>query len=135
VFSSPEPGAEVTALLRGARSDGQRWAGAAVGATNAAGFQLASGEPIMAIGGFNGSDPTPTLAAFRRLVRDGDVHYFIATNFGVPGGGRAGTGAAISAWVQANFPSRTVNGVTIYDLSTTSGSAGTGTASGVATSV
>ena len=35
----------------------------------AAGYQLASGEPIMAMGGFNGSDPTPTLAEFQAYVR------------------------------------------------------------------
>ena len=35
------------------------WVLATVGANNAAGYQLASGEAVMAIGGFNGSDPTP----------------------------------------------------------------------------
>ena len=108
VFSSPEPGAAVTKLLRTATSGGYRWAAASVGATNAAGFQLASEASIMAIGGFNGSDPTPTLAEFQRYVRHGDVHYFIASNFGVPGGGQCGTGTTISQWVQANFTSRTV---------------------------
>ncbi len=117
VFSSPEPGAAVTSLLADAQGGGYRWAAASVGATNAAGFQIASGAPIMAIGGFNGSDPTPTLAEFERYVSNGDVHYFIASNFGVPGGGRSGTGTAISQWVQDNFTSRTVSGVTVYDLS------------------
>ena len=113
----PEPGTAVTKLLRTARHGGYRWAAASVGATDAAGFQIASEAPIMAIGGFNGSDPTPTLSEFQQFVRDGDVHYFIAGNFGVPGGGRGGTGTTISQWVQANFASRTVSGVTIYDLS------------------
>ena len=117
VFASPEPGAAVTTLLQGATTGGYRWAAASVGATNAAGFQIASGAPIMAIGGFNGSDPTPTLAEFQQFVRRGDVHYFLASNFGVPGGGRSGTGTTISQWVQDNFTSRTVSGVTIYDLS------------------
>ena len=37
----------------------------------------------MAIGGFNGSDPAPTLAQFQDVVADGEIHYFIA------GGGSA----------------------------------------------
>ena len=32
----------------------------------------------MAIGGFNGSDPSPTLAQFKQYVADGEIHYFIA---------------------------------------------------------
>ena len=42
------------------------------------------------------------------------VHYFIgAGGFG----GRSGASSAIASWVQANFTAQTVNGVTIYDLS------------------
>ena len=37
-----------------------RWVAAAVGANTAAGYQLGSGDPVMAIGGFNGTDPDPT---------------------------------------------------------------------------
>ena len=121
IFGSPEPGKAVTALLKQARVGGYRWAAATIGATNGAGFQLASGQPIMAIGGFNGSDPTPTLAQFQQYVRAGKVHYFIGSNVGVPGGGRSGTGTTISQWVQANFTARTVSGVTLYDLSTPKG--------------
>ena len=54
---------------------------------------------------------------FQQFVKDGKVHYFISSNFGVPGGGQSGTGTTISAWVQANYTARTVSGVTIYDLS------------------
>ena len=39
----------------------------------------------MAIGGFNGSDPSPTLAQFQEYVADGEIHYFI-------GGGGFGGG-------------------------------------------
>jgi 4-amino-4-deoxy-L-arabinose transferase and related glycosyltransferases of PMT family len=117
IFGSPTPSKAVTALLKKARTGGYRWAAATIGATNGAGFQLASGQPIMAIGGFNGSDPTPTLAQFQQFVKDGKVHYFISSNFGVPGGGQSGTGSTISAWVQAQYTARTVSGVTMYDLS------------------
>lgn len=42
------------------------WAAAAIGAQDAASYQLATGEPGMAIGGFNGTDPSPTLAEFKK---------------------------------------------------------------------
>ncbi len=45
---------------------------------SAAGYQLASDEPVMAIGGFNGTDPAPTLAQFEKYVAEGKIHYFIA---------------------------------------------------------
>ncbi len=44
----------------------------------------------MAIGGFNGSDPSPTLAQFQEHVADGEIHYFISG--GADGGGRGGGG-------------------------------------------
>jgi 4-amino-4-deoxy-L-arabinose transferase-like glycosyltransferase len=98
------------------------WVAASVGSNSAAGVQLATGEPVMAIGGFNGSDPTPTLAQFQKLVREGKIHYFIGGGRG-PGGGGAfggpassGTSSQISAWVQRNFTPRTVGGTTIYDV-------------------
>ena len=64
------------------------WVAATVGSNNAAGYQLATGEPVMAIGGFNGSDPSPTLAQFQQYVAEGKIHYFIAGGggFGGPDG-------------------------------------------------
>ena len=36
----------------------------------------------MAIGGFNGTDPAPTLAQFEKYVAEGKIHYFIASGGG-----------------------------------------------------
>ena len=93
------------------------WVLATVGANNAAGYQLATGDAVMAIGGFNGSDPTPTLAAFQALVTAGKIHYFIGG--GGLGGGQnaAGTASAITSWVAAHYRSTTIGGTTVYDLS------------------
>ncbi len=99
------------------------WAAAAVNSNNAAGYQLASGEPVMAIGGFNGTDPAPTLRQFEQYVGAGKIHYFIAGGGGFGGavggpGGRSGDDAsAITSWVESHFTSETVGGVTVYDLS------------------
>ncbi|MEU0058770.1 glycosyltransferase family 39 protein [Streptomyces sp. NPDC006334] len=95
------------------------WVAAAIGAQNAASYQLSTGDPVMAIGGFNGTDPSPTLAQFKQYVTDGKIHYFIS---GGSGGGMRGSGsdngtsARITAWVQANFKQVTVGSATFYDL-------------------
>jgi hypothetical protein len=88
-----------------------------VGSNNASGYQLATGEPVMAIGGFNGSDPSPTLASFEALVAAGKVHYFIGggTGFGGQQGGSSSS-QAIATWVAENFTAQTVGGATVYDL-------------------
>jgi 4-amino-4-deoxy-L-arabinose transferase-like glycosyltransferase len=102
------------------------WAAATVNSNNAAGYQLASGEPIMAIGGFNGTDPAPTLAQFEKYVSEGKIHYYIASGggfgaggFGGAGGGSSDDASAITSWVESHFTSETVGGVTVYDLTTT----------------
>jgi 4-amino-4-deoxy-L-arabinose transferase-like glycosyltransferase len=88
---------------------------ATVNANSAAGYQLATGDPVMAIGGFNGSDPTPTLAEFEAYVNAGEIHYFIGGGGGM-GSGSGSTGGEIAAWVSQHFAATIVDGVTIYDL-------------------
>lgn len=51
--------AEAKKLVK-ADADDYTWAAAAIGAQNAASYQLATDESVMAIGGFNGTDPSPT---------------------------------------------------------------------------
>ncbi len=76
----------------------------------------------MPIGGFNGSDPSPSLAQFQQYVTDGRIHWFISSGGTGPGGtaGRPGlsnaTTSEISNWVQQTFDSQVVDGVTLYDL-------------------
>jgi hypothetical protein len=82
----------------------------------------------MAIGGWSGSDPSPTLAQFEAYVKAGDIHYFIASSGGMDGGPSGGSSSASSAssitsWVESHYQSVTVGGSTIYDLTKpTSGS-------------
>ncbi|MEU6775282.1 glycosyltransferase family 39 protein [Streptomyces sp. NPDC046759] len=94
------------------------WVAASVGSQNAAGYQLATGEPVMAIGGFNGTDPSPTLAQFEKYVAEGRIHYFIAGGGmgGGMGGSSNGTASRISSWVQNTFRKVTVGSATFYDL-------------------
>ncbi|MGW6793118.1 ArnT family glycosyltransferase [Streptomyces chartreusis] len=107
---------EAKALLE-KNAEHYTWAAAAIGAQNAASYQLSTGDPVMAIGGFNGSDPSPTLAEFKKYVEDGRIHYFIGSGSGGGmGGGSSGSSSQISSWVQENFESVTVDGSTFYDL-------------------
>jgi len=95
------------------------WAAATVSANSAAGYQLGSGEPVMAIGGFNGTDPAPTLAQFEKYVAEGKVHYFIAGGRGGGPGGAASSNndaSQITSWVESHFTAETVGGVTVYNL-------------------
>ncbi len=87
--------AKAKALLEKDAGD-YTWAAAAIGSQNAASYQLATQKPVMAIGGFNGSDPSPTLAQFKAHVADGKIHYFIA-------GGRGGPGRRPGRLVEDHF--------------------------------
>ncbi|KRM71925.1 glycosyltransferase family 39 protein [Lacticaseibacillus brantae] len=63
-------------------------------ASTAAPYIIESGKAVMAIGGFNGTDPTLTLKQFKALVAKGEVKYYYDT-------GRAGN-SAIAKWVEKN---------------------------------
>ena len=118
LLNGSESTAAITALLQ-ADADQYTWVAAAVGSNAASGYQLASEKPVMAIGGFNGSDPSPTLEEFQAYVAAGRIHYFIASGTGGFGGNQMGgssAGSDIAAWVAENFSATTVDGVTLYDL-------------------
>jgi 4-amino-4-deoxy-L-arabinose transferase-like glycosyltransferase len=125
LLNASQPSAALVRYLESG-AHGHRWILATVGANEAAGYQLATGDAVMAIGGFNGSDPVPTLAEFQRLVAAGDIHYFIAGGAGGTAGGPGGSGAPgagseITSWVESHYPSTTVGGVTVYNLATAGG--------------
>lgn len=122
--------AMVQRLSEDARS--YTWAAAVPGSTEAGYYQLASGQPVMALGGFSSGDPAPTLEQFQTYVARGRIHYYIpSTGFGIPKlpsndsgppalrpPGLDGTSEAerIGDWVKLNYSAITVEGVTIYDL-------------------
>ncbi|ONI68204.1 glycosyl transferase [Kribbella sp. ALI-6-A] len=106
---------ELVALLQQGAS-GYTWAAAAVTANGAAPLQIAAKVPVMAIGGFNGTDPAPSLAGFQQLVAEGSIHYFVGSGGGGFGGRGGGTSSEISTWVEQNFQAQTIGSTTIYDL-------------------
>jgi len=100
---------------------------AAFSSQSSAGIIIATGEPVMTIGGFNGGDPAPTLAQFQQLVADGQVRFVLISGNGAgggPGGGAGGSGQSISSWVTTNGTQiaasaygGSTSGGTLYDLS------------------
>ncbi|GAB3191604.1 glycosyltransferase family 39 protein [Geodermatophilus arenarius] len=116
LLGTADVGEEMVAALT-EDAAGYTWAAATVGSNSAAGYQLATGLPVMAIGGFNGSDPSPTLEQFQQYVADGEIHWFIGGGTGMVSDGGSSASAEIAAWVAENYTARTVDGVTVYDLS------------------
>jgi len=100
------------------------WIVAVSGAQQAATIELATGAPVMAMGGFSGTDAAPTLAELQADVAAGKLRYIlIGGNGGGPGGfgGPGGGGSsAIAAWVTAHgtvVSAAGTGGGTLYDLS------------------
>ena len=99
-------------LEKGASS--YKWVAATVGSQEAAPLELATGDPVMAIGGFNGTDPTPTLTQFKAMVANGEIHYYLGANSESFGGGSKSN--SILSWVEAHYKKETVGSTTVYDL-------------------
>jgi 4-amino-4-deoxy-L-arabinose transferase-like glycosyltransferase len=117
-LNASAPGSALVKLLQ-TNAGAYAWVAATIDANSAAGYQLATNDPVMAIGGFNGTDPSPTLAQFEQYVAQGRIHYFIGGGRGLGGGN--GTSTAISQWVEQHFTGSTVDGVTVYDLTQPAG--------------
>lgn len=78
---------------------GATWLAAVSSAQSASSVILSTGLPVMAMGGFTGSDPAMTVERLKALVASGELRYVI------PGGGRGGPdggGSEVTAWVSAN---------------------------------
>ena len=120
LLDATSPSSEIVDALTD-DADSYTWVAAAVGSQNAAGLQLATELPVMSIGGFNGSDPSPTLEQFQQYVADGEIHYLVAATGPGGGGGPGGDGTQntsgrIVEWAAANFDTVTIDGQTFYDF-------------------
>jgi 4-amino-4-deoxy-L-arabinose transferase-like glycosyltransferase len=115
LLSTTLPGAQLTALLQQDASK-YTWTAATVLSNAAAGYQLASGAPVLAVGGFNGTDPYPTLAQFQQYVASGRIHYFLGDGMTMQGSTGSDAAQQIAEWVASTYRATTVDGVTVYDL-------------------
>ncbi|MBD3859290.1 glycosyltransferase family 39 protein [Bacillus sp. 28A-2] len=64
-------------------------------ATTAAPYIIKTGNAVMALGGFSGSDDILTLSEFKQLVKDGKIKYFYLS-------GMRGGSSDILTWIQKN---------------------------------
>jgi 4-amino-4-deoxy-L-arabinose transferase-like glycosyltransferase len=110
-----DDGADNTRLDALLEATDTQWSAAVNGSSAAAGLELATNTAVMAIGGFSGSDPVPSLSQFQTDVSDHRIGYYIApdTSHG-PGRGRQHTD--ITHWVAANFAAVKAGPATVYDL-------------------
>ena len=99
--------------------NGATWLVAVASANESAAIQLTSGQPVMAVGGFNGSDTPLTLEQFKQLVKAGKVKYYAISSHNRGGGGPSGSNNEITAWVKQTGTVVNYGGsdVTLYELS------------------
>ncbi|MDQ0800406.1 glycosyltransferase family 39 protein [Arthrobacter sp. SLBN-112] len=93
------------------------WATATVGSESAANYQLQLGRPVLPIGGFDGTDPFPSLEQFTAMVANKRVGSLTIQNLPPLTLEGRGESARIVDWVRANFPKETLDGAEFYDLS------------------
>jgi len=117
-LADPEP---LAAMLRATHTP---WSAAVDRSSNAAALELSSDTAVMAIGGFSGTDPVPTLQQFKSDVAAHRVSYYVSANTIGRGPGRTPRSHAdIARWVAANFPAVQVGKTLVWDLSTPTESA------------
>lgn len=80
------------------------WPAATVGAQTAANLQLPSGRSVLPIGGWDGTDPYPTLTTFQKWVAEGRVGSLLIGNLPTLTQEGQGESAKIVEWVRDNYP-------------------------------
>lgn len=117
-FGETKDNPKLANLLRATKT---KWSAATVGSSTAASLELSTGTAVMAIGGFTGSDPVPSLGQFKADVSAGQVGYYILEQDwrGKAGGGWPGdrNHTGITDWVSATFPLTQIGDTDVYDLS------------------
>ncbi|MFF8092166.1 ArnT family glycosyltransferase [Streptomyces sp. NPDC016675] len=93
--------AELVAYLKKHR-DGAKWLLAVSGSQSAAQLILGSGEPVISMWGWSGSDRAMTLDRLKDLVGKGELHYVQVGGQGMGGGtgGGSGISSEVTEWVQ-----------------------------------
>lgn len=81
---------------------GATWLLAVPSAQNASSIILQTGQAVMAMGGFTGSDPAMTVAKLQAYVKAGKLHYVMTGGGGFGGGPGGGGSSAVTSWVTKN---------------------------------
>ncbi|MCM6773205.1 glycosyltransferase family 39 protein [Nocardia sp. CDC159] len=105
------------------------WSAAVERSSIAAAMELASHTAVLAVGGFAGDDPVPSLGRFQQLVDDHRIGYYVTQEMRLPPTWRYDPSAPlvttpwaqathrdIADWVAAHFQVTRIGGVAVYDL-------------------
>ncbi len=79
-----------------------------------------TGKAMVTIGGFNGSDPAPTVSELASMVDEGELRYVLVSNGAGGGPGGGGTQQDINSWVRSHGTAVTgvsISGATLYRVS------------------
>jgi 4-amino-4-deoxy-L-arabinose transferase-like glycosyltransferase len=117
-LNQPGKNAASTQLIKFLQSKKQneKYLVAVQDANSAAPIILETGEAVMAVGGFSGSDNILTIDQFSQLVQSGQIRYFLMNGRGMM------QQSGITEWVQANGIAVNIdngsgfNSGTLYDL-------------------
>ncbi|MCU8595509.1 ArnT family glycosyltransferase, partial [Streptomyces sp. A13(2022)] len=91
---------ELVAYLK-KHQDGAKWLLAVSSSQSAAQLILSSGEPVISMWGWSGSDNAMTLARLKELVQRGELHYVqVGGGMGGGPGGGDGLSSQVTAWIQ-----------------------------------
>jgi 4-amino-4-deoxy-L-arabinose transferase-like glycosyltransferase len=113
-FGSDTDNPQLDAMLAATDTE---WSAAINRSSAAAGLELSTHTAVMAIGGFTGADPVPTLSQFQAEVAGHRIGYYIAPdNNGHGPGFGANSHTDITNWVVANFAPIKVGSDTVYNL-------------------
>ncbi|HEY1699661.1 MAG TPA: glycosyltransferase family 39 protein [Trebonia sp.] len=102
-------------------------------------YILSTGQEVMAMGGFSGSVPEPTLAKVQDLVHSGQLKFFLLSSsgssrgFGAMGGSGGSTVTAIDSWVKKTctaVPAKDYGGTTTSSSSSASPKSASSAATG-----
>jgi 4-amino-4-deoxy-L-arabinose transferase-like glycosyltransferase len=90
-----------------------KWIVAADSSQEAGSIEIATGFPVMAMGGFTGSDPTPTLDELKSYIAAGELRFVIASG---STGGFGGGSSSVSSWVVSTCTAVSYGGTaSLYD--------------------
>ena len=85
-----------------AHTTNETWILAVPSSQAGASMIIATGRPVMSIGGFSGSDRILNVTTLTTLIREGRVRYFLIGGTGGAGGGINAGNGEISSWVGAH---------------------------------
>lgn len=109
----PEPG--IVSRLT-ATPDSSTWSAAMVGSETAANYQLASKRSVLPLGGFDGTDPFPTLEQFQRMVADHQVESVVIQDLPPLTLEGRGESARIVDWVKGHYGAEQIGSAQYYKL-------------------